>query len=177
MEKEDVGLLRLFGGTVGELIHRAFHHDEVEATDRVERMYAFVDLMMLAILADGTLLGEELDVLEARIGEARELHLDIDEAASRIRFKAKMIDTPQKMRNRMKAAASRLPEAADRALAYQLVAELHNAGARLGSKRGGYRANLRHDDGLMNHFAEMLEIDDEDRQRLEHAPLPDSFDV
>ena len=92
----------------------------------MERIYAFVDLMMLAILADGTLLDEEVDVLEARLLEAPELQIGIEEAKSRIRFKAETIDTPEKMRKRMKAAVSDLSDPADRALAYQLAAELHH---------------------------------------------------
>ncbi len=179
MERDDPGLLRIFGGKVGKLLHEVFvdaDEDQREATARIERMYAFVDLMMLAILADGSMLDEELDVLEARLLEAPELDITVDEARSRIRFKAERIDSPQKMRNAMAAAANRLPNPEDRALAYQMAAELRNAGARLGEKRGGYRANLRFDAGLLQLFAETLEIPDERREDLERAPLPEAFD-
>ena len=177
---EDVGLLRVLGGTVGEWLSEAFSDtDQREKTQGVERMYAFVDVMMLAVLADGEMLPEELDVLDSRLQQASELEISLSEAKARIEYKAKQIDSPQKMRAALNAAAFRLPEAKDRALAYQLAAALRNAGARLGVKRGGYRQNVAtSDDGsLLNLFAEVLEVPDGDRPALEKAQLPEGFIV
>lgn len=174
MSEEDVGLVRALGGSVGRWLFEAFvdtDEDQREATDRVERRYAFVDVMMLAILADGVMLDGELDVLEERLAAAPELDISLAEAKARIRFKAEQINTPQKMRLATQGVAQRLKTPEDRALAYQLVAELHLAGARLGEKRGGYRANIREDEGLLELFGELLCIDPSQREVLEAAPL------
>lgn len=174
MSEQDVQLVRWLGGSVGQFLDALFadaDEEQREATQRVERRYAFVDLMMLAILADGALLDDELNVLDEVLIEAPELDMSLAEAKARIAFKAKQIDTPAKMKMAMRAAANRLGDPSDRALAYQLAAQLHQAGARLGQKRGGYRANLRHDEGLLNLFAETLEIAEDEREALEHAPL------
>jgi hypothetical protein len=179
--RSDFPLFRAMAGKVGELVANMLGDDDDdeqrEATQRVERMYAFVDLMMLAILADGEMLEGELTTLENRLAEAKELDISIGEAKARIRHKAEMVDTPEKMRRAMAVAARRLESADDRELAYQLAVELNRSGSRLGVKRGGYRGNLRHDEGLRDLFAETLGIDEASRKRLENTPLQaTSFD-